>query len=71
MCQGRERQSDGSGWLLHPNTRKLGPTPGLVAEWTFDEGTGQTAADSSGLGNGATLGNAPGVDPADPAWAAP
>ncbi|MFQ5566191.1 MAG: DUF4347 domain-containing protein, partial [Paracoccaceae bacterium] len=36
--------------------------------WTFDEGIGQTAADSSPNGNDGTLGSTPGVDPNDPAW---
>ena len=33
-------------------------TTGLVAWWRFDEGSGTTAADSSGNGNGGTLKNA-------------
>jgi glucose/arabinose dehydrogenase/PKD repeat protein len=33
--------------------------PGLVAAWNFNEGTGTTAADSSGNGNTATLTNGP------------
>jgi hypothetical protein len=50
------------------------PTPtattasGLVAHWEFDEGSGQTAADSSGTGNAGTLGTTGGADSADPAW---
>ena len=34
-------------------------TDGLVAHWMFDEGTGTTAADSSGNGNDGTLVNGP------------
>jgi hypothetical protein len=51
------------------------PTPtattasGLVAHWEFDEGSGQTAADSSGTGNNGTLGTTGGVESADPTWA--
>ena len=39
-----------------------------IAHWTFDEGSGQTAADSSGNGHSATLGNLAGADAADPTW---
>ena len=35
------------------------PTSGLVGYWTFDEGSGSTAADSSGNGNNGTLANFP------------
>ena len=38
------------------HTHALGPTTGLVGEWTFDEGSGQTSADKSGAGNTATIG---------------
>jgi hypothetical protein len=34
----------------------------------FDEGIGQSAADSSGTGNNGTLGTTGGVDSSDPAW---
>lgn len=50
------------------HTRGLGATTGLVAEWTFDEGTGQTTADKSGTGNSATLGATSAVETADPTW---
>ena len=43
-------------------------TAGPIAHWTFDEGSGDTAADSSGNGYNATLGNAAGADAADPTW---
>ncbi len=39
-----------------------------VGHWTFDEGSGQTAADSSGNTNSGTLGVAAGVDSSDPTW---
>jgi len=35
------------------------PSTGLVGYWTFDEGSGTTASDSSGNGNTATLVNGP------------
>ncbi len=35
------------------------PTNGLVGYWTFDEGSGTTASDSSGNGNTGTLTNGP------------
>ena len=41
-----------------------GPTSGLVAWWTFDDGAGTLAADSSGEGNSATLRNG------SPTWTA-
>jgi hypothetical protein len=34
------------------------PTSGLVGHWTFDEGSGSTAADSSGNGNAGTVSGA-------------
>jgi hypothetical protein len=40
----------------------------LIAQWAFDEGSGQTAADSAGSNDG-TLGTTAGVDSSDPAWA--
>ena len=52
------------------HTHRLGPTAGLVGEWTFDEGSGQTSADSSGLGHTATLGTSAGDTVRDPAWVA-
>jgi hypothetical protein len=36
--------------------------------WSFDEGSGQTAADRSGNSNAGTLGNNAAADAADPAW---
>ena len=44
-------------------------TTGLVGHWTFDEGSDQTAADSSGNGNDGTLGSSAGADANDPSWA--
>lgn len=50
------------------HTHQLGPSPGLVGEWTFDEGSGQSAADSSGNAQDAVLGVSNAVEPSDPAW---
>ena len=50
------------------HTHALGPTTGLVGEWTFDEGTGQTTADHSGTGNTATLGATSAAEGSDPSW---
>jgi hypothetical protein len=36
-------------------TVTISPAGGLVGQWNLDEGSGTTAADSSGLGNNATL----------------
>ncbi|MEE8391143.1 MAG: LamG domain-containing protein, partial [Anaerolineae bacterium] len=41
---------------------------GPIAHWTFDEGSGQTAADSSGNGHTGTLGATTGAESSDPAW---
>jgi len=51
------------------HTHQLGVTAGLVGEWTFNEGSGQSAADSSGSGNGAVLGATNAAEAADPEWA--
>jgi hypothetical protein len=40
---------------------------GLITHWTFDEGTGQTAADSVGTNDG-TLGSTTGAEANDPTW---
>lgn len=50
------------------HSHRLGSTTGLVGEWTYDEGTGQTTADSSGTGNSGTLGADNTVESTDPAW---
>ncbi len=44
-------------------------TQGLAGYWSMDEGTGQTAWDSSGSNNNGTLGTGSSVDVSDPAWA--
>ncbi len=50
------------------HTHQLGPTTGLIGEWTFNEGSGQIAADSSGNGLNAVLGSTNADEDADPAW---
>jgi hypothetical protein len=50
------------------HTHKLGATTGLVGEWTFDEGSGQTTADQSGTGNPGTLGATSAAETTDPTW---
>lgn len=61
--------------LLIPGITSPTPTPtptaggDLLAYWAFDDGSGQTAADSSGNGNDGTLGTTAGVDSGDPTWA--
>jgi len=39
-----------------------------LSQWAFDEGSGQTTADTSFAGNQGQLGLSPMVDAADPAW---
>ena len=46
-------------------------TPGLVAYWRMDEGTGDTAVDLTGNGHDMRLGNAAGADAGDPTWVTP
>jgi Concanavalin A-like lectin/glucanases superfamily len=41
-----------------------------IADWPFDEGSGQIAADASGHAGNGVLGATAGADPADPAWIA-
>jgi len=50
------------------HAHKLGPTNGLVAEWTFDEGSGQVVSDSSGNGAMGTLGATSSAEDGDPTW---
>ena len=40
----------------------------LVANWSFDDGSGQLATDSSGNGIDAQLGATSGADSSDPTW---
>src|SRR4051794_6049085 len=44
--------------------------PAVLADWRFDEGTGQAAADASGHGNDGQLGASVAGDTGDPAWVA-
>jgi hypothetical protein len=50
------------------DTPLTGNEPGLVGYWKFDEGSGQTAYDSTVNGNNGQLGSTPGIDPDDPSW---
>ncbi len=43
-------------------------TSGLVAEWRFNSGSGQTLVDYSGNGHHGQLGSTAGADANDPAW---
>jgi hypothetical protein len=52
------------------HAHQLGPTAGLIAEWTFDEGDGQTAADSGGNALDAVLGGTSEPEATDPTWTA-
>ena len=45
-----------------------GTEPGLLAAYSFDEGSGQTVHDSSKYHNDGYLGGTPNEDPMDPAW---
>ena len=59
--------------LLQEQFGTAGPQPvtsGLQALFLMDEGSGQTAADSSGAGRDATLGSTAGADTNDPSWVA-
>jgi hypothetical protein len=50
------------------NSRLQGNETGLVAYWRFDEGSGDTAFDTTGRGHSGQLGSAVGPDANDPQW---
>lgn len=50
------------------NVRLTSSETGLVGYWTFDEGTGDVAADATGNGHDGRLGSAVGADANDPQW---
>ncbi len=50
------------------NSELTGGETGLFAYYNLNEGTGQTAGDSSGNGRDGTLGSTTSSDSADPAW---
>ena len=52
------------------NKHLAGNETGLVGYWRFDEGTGQTAYDSSSNNNNGQLGTTENVDSQDPEWVA-
>ncbi|MFA5772563.1 MAG: PKD domain-containing protein [Thermoplasmata archaeon] len=60
--------SGGNAQVSLQSQQTTGQTTGLVAYWSFDEGSGQTASDSSGNGNAGTLGSSSGSDSSDPTW---
>ncbi|MBU4143468.1 MAG: right-handed parallel beta-helix repeat-containing protein [Candidatus Thermoplasmatota archaeon] len=41
---------------------------GLIGQWLFDEGTGQTVEDTSVNTNDGSLGSTPATEPSDPVW---
>jgi hypothetical protein len=45
-----------------------GAVTGLVAQWLFDEGTGQVCKDTSGTVNDGVLGPTTSVETTDPTW---
>ena len=45
-------------------------TTNVLAEWKFDEGSGQTIIDTSGSGNNGFLGSTSATESADPTWSA-
>lgn len=45
-----------------------GSVPGLVGYWRFNEGNGQTAGDSSGMGNDGVVGATLNPESSDPQW---
>ena len=46
----------------------LGPQPGLLGSWSFDQNSGQTVRDFSGHNNDGQLGSKPEADSFDPSW---
>lgn len=60
-----------SNWVSYPvgSGSRTDITNGLVGEWNVNECSGTTVADSSGLGNNATLVNNAGFDTTVPSWA--
>jgi hypothetical protein len=53
------------------NVRLTGSEAGLVAYWSMDEGSGDTAFDLTGGGHDMQLGEVAGPDGADPSWGSP
>ncbi|MFT7671474.1 MAG: hypothetical protein ACI8X5_004192 [Planctomycetota bacterium] len=55
--------------ILDGMSRRINASePGLIGYWSFDEGSGQTVADSSPSGFDGWLGSGGGSDSRDPAW---
>ena len=55
----RDAASNSATAVVTVTVSNTAPVQGLVCYWTFDEGTGTAAADSSGSGNNGTLVNGP------------
>jgi hypothetical protein len=55
-------------WALGWSAAPAVAAPNLLAHWTLDEGIGQVAGDTSGLGNDGQLGATGVPDGADPRW---
>jgi hypothetical protein len=51
-----------------PPSGPLPPGPNIIGLWYLDEGSGQSAVDSSGYIRNGTLGSTAGVDGNDPVW---
>jgi CSLREA domain-containing protein len=56
---------DNNSWAV---TTTNGGSGNLIGHWAFNDGSGQTATDSSASSNNGTLGTSAGADSADPAW---
>jgi hypothetical protein len=56
---------DNNSWTV---TTTNGGSGNLIGHWAFNDGSGQTATDSSASSNNGTLGTSAGADSADPNW---
>lgn len=54
--------------LADMNKSYVGTKPGLVGYWRLNEGSGQTAGDSSGMGNDGVVGASSISESSDPQW---
>jgi hypothetical protein len=58
-----------TGWDMAGLVINPAPSNSLIGHWNFNEGSGQTAGDSSTSNNDGTLGPTASVESGDPAWA--